>query len=434
MHDFSLLVVLDDVCGKWGREALKALTRILGPDSVIIVTSANDIGALIDTIPPETKAFQVELSPFVPASEESSHVFDSWVHSQPERTDDEKRRLQVLKAMILAACHGLPLALAMAAGSVSKSNEAWERVAATLAAEATPSQDETPVEAQEIAATSTVTLLLDELLDRGDVRLGRQMRALAALPRGQWVSLKTLANLWGVDDASVKASAQRLVRLSFGEYRLSDSSEQSAVRLCWHVSNYCLGLVSPDELASAHQTLLDRCAQRETDNMSSGSTVTDAWWEVTLRDQYLRRRLCWHMACAGAFDELRSLLCEYSWMTNRLGESSSYGLRLDIELYMTLCQGVEGDNGFEAFQEVQNSLKDLARSKTRGNGGKSESGSYSCGKTKRVGREEQDRSRHTQVGVPRCDATVAQGIVQTAVSTVNGIVSVGQARRRGKRR
>lgn len=361
LGDTAALIVLDDACGRLGRDALEAVLNVVSGSSVVLITSTEDASNFMSVLSRAAVAFEVEIQPFPPDSEDSSLLFDSWLHSQPKLNEEDKMRVNALKQVILAECRGLPLALAMAAGSVSKSPEAWDSVAGALlnAAELRDEQDDS----ETLDASGTVTALLDELLDRGDTRFAAQLQALAALPRGVWISLKTLSNLWGLDERSVKTSARRLVKLSFGEYRLSDSIEQSAVRLNWYVANYCLNLVSDTERENSHRELLDRCAPRNDEILSSRSSGMDLWWNDILKDEYLCRRLCWHLTCAGAIDVLRSLLCEYSWMTNRVSASSSYGLRHDLDLCIALLESEEDNVGLEAFKAVRNCLRELCRSR-----------------------------------------------------------------------
>lgn len=348
----AALIVLDDAYGRWGCEALEAVLAIVSGSSVVLITTTADVSSFMSSLHNAAIAFEVEIQRFMADSDDNCMLFDSWMHGQLE--DHDRARVDALKQVIINECRGLPLALAMAAGSISKSVDAWDTVAEALISARKDEDDDGDGDGYDPSAT--ITALLDELLERGDFRFGAQMRALASLPRGAWVSLRTLGNLWDVDDGSVKASARRLVKLSFGEYRLSDSVEQSAVRLNWHVANYCVGLVCGEELAKSHEALLNKCAKRDLLTASN-------WWCDALRDDYMRRRLCWHMVCAGALDDLRSLLCEYSWMTNRVATSSSYGLRIDLEMCISLLEQGEDSRGLVGFRAVRNCLGELCRSR-----------------------------------------------------------------------
>ena len=357
--EVSALIVIDDISGTLGMKTLCAVSQIVGMKSVLLTTSVEIL--LQDEESPFMIAESVGIEPLKPASTEATKVFTSWLYNTFGSEELEiEHQISKYRETILMPCAGLPLALAMAAASVSKSPEAWESVARALTS-SMQLEDENLSLGQSSRSFSAITTLLDESFSHGDFGFGSQLRALVALPKGLWVSFKTLADLWDVSEKNVKASARRLGRLAFGDCRLSDSKEQGAVRLCWHVLNYCHRLVSEDDVTAAHQALLVRFSQQGASKEYTPSGSISAWWDVAAHDRYVCHRLCWHLMKAGAVRELRSLLCEFQWLEARIAASSVYGLRLDIEIFMEADREAQEAKSHEGLRQVINALRLLSR-------------------------------------------------------------------------
>ena len=178
------------------------------------------------------------VQPLDPNSQESHLIFRSWL--RPTKSDGNRESMGTFvreQAVIVAACHGIPLTLAMTAGFLSKFQGTWEALAGAI--EDSPSGEE------------TIERIMRILQSRGGSRFLSQLRAITAHPHGVPVSLSTLADLWNMDYRTVKISARRLGRMAFGEYRLSDSSDESRVRFHRQILRYFRRITSPSEVKAA---------------------------------------------------------------------------------------------------------------------------------------------------------------------------------------
>ena len=122
------------------------------------------------------------VQPLDPNSQESHLIFRSWL--RPTKSDGNRESMGTFvreQAVIVAACHGIPLALAMTAGFLSKFQGTWEALAGAI--EDSPSGEE------------TIERIMRILQSRGGSRFLSQLRAIATLRHGVWVSLFTLADL-----------------------------------------------------------------------------------------------------------------------------------------------------------------------------------------------------------------------------------------------
>ncbi|PXF40480.1 hypothetical protein BWQ96_09803 [Gracilariopsis chorda] len=310
----STLLVVDDVVGPAARQALEAIISAMGSSSVVLYTSPNDLHCDQPNVITSSCVATVRVNALSPRDRENHLMFRAWL---PKSVSTSSCSPDFIHAdhqqVLIQACHGLPRALAMSAGFISRFPNDWALLAATLAS--STSGDE------------TVFRILKMLQAKGKQRFENQLRDIACLPEGVWISLSALADLWGVDYRSIKESARRMGRIAFADYRLGDTSDDSRVRFHSHVYRYCQKLATDDDFLYAHRKMLANMQDRRSQTLRSRlKTHYVSWWTACLADSYTCRRLHWHISRARQSDRLRELICDYDWLCQRLEQQSTIGV------------------------------------------------------------------------------------------------------------
>lgn len=334
LADFNCLVVIDDVAGVRGRRALQILVSLLGTSCVVLFTAptacVGDDVVLGDAV---AVMKTVELRPFDVGGQESLGVFRKWVKSSHESKEAMVHANE--EKSIVNNCHGLPMCLAMAGGFMSKFNDSWALLAATLEG-SNHGED-------------TISRIMGLLLKKGGQKLEAQLKAVASLPVGVWVSLTALADLWGMDYQLIRASARRLGKLAFAEYRLGDSTDEGQVKFHWAILKYCHGLATVEDILDANRRIMTNIRRRKKMYGSSNKRDRDgtAWWGNCQNDKYTCRRLHWHVARADTVPRLRELVGDYQWVSERLHRDGLLGVHLEFKLAMSTEE--QADQRDEAF-------------------------------------------------------------------------------------
>lgn len=326
LRQVSSLVVVDDVSGPRAQRAFDIVVSALGASCVTLYTAPihhdERIGETL-VLKKVACIARLRVVPLSPHSHDAHNIFKSWLRATDADTDHDagtKKRMDQ-RDVIVSACHGLPLSLAMTAGFLSKFSDSWETLAAAV--KGSPSGEE------------TIRRILMVLLKRGGPKFEAQLRAITCLPQGVWISLSALADLWGMDYRSIKLSARRLGRLAFAEYRLGDSSDESWVRFHWQILRYCHDITSTPDIMAANRKLLGNVSRRKGAN-GKPRLKTDyfPWWGACMSDKYICRRLHWHMARAGTMAKLNDLICDFEWVCQRLERDSLLGIGSEFKLAM----------------------------------------------------------------------------------------------------
>lgn len=324
----ACLVVVDDVAGPNAQWAFDTVVRALGPSCVALFTVPTEPrgerpvrGGEPGGSDPLSMAnvmcvAKLFVKPLEPASHEAGIIFRSWLtKSQSDQSRDGSLRHAKEQVTIVDACFGLPLPLAMTAGFLSRFHNSWSFLATQLASSKSP-QD-------------TIFRILHILLQRGGAKFRAQLKDIACLPCGVWVSLSTLADVWGMDYRTVKMSARRLGRMAFAEYRLGDSSDDSRVRFHWHLLQFSNTLASEQDVKLAHRKLIANISRRRSASQHLKQRFkTDylPWWSGCVSDKYICRRLHWHISGAEALATLKDLICDYQWVCQRLERDGLLGI------------------------------------------------------------------------------------------------------------
>lgn len=324
LRQVSSLVVVDDVSGPRAQRAFDIVISALGASSVALFTAPVDeddrTGETLSLSRVNSYA-KLFVEPLEPNSYEAHAIFRNWL-STSKSTDASESLTAHLKEQtrIVAACHGLPLPIAMSAGFLSKFPGDWHILAETLVLSK--------------SSEETIATIMSLLLKKGGARLEKQLRAIACLPYGVWVSLSALADLWGMDYRLIKLSARRLGRLCFGEYRLGDSSDESRVRFHWQILKYCHKVTNPAEITAVNCKMLANVARRKTANGKTNRLKSDysPWWAACVTDKYMCRRLHWHMARANSMAQLNDLICDFQWICQRLERDGLLGIHNEFKL------------------------------------------------------------------------------------------------------
>lgn len=319
----SSLIVVDDVSGPNAQRAFDIVISALGDSCVALYTSPIDEDEKIgETLSLQNVACvaRVPMTALPSMSPDAYEIFKGWLKANDSDTVDtpsDERAGQ--RDLIVKACHGLPLPLAMTAGFLSKFPDCWDEV--TKVVEGSPCGDE------------TIKKLMAMLLKKGGPKFQAQLLAITCLPRGVWVSLSALADLWGVDHSAINLKARRLGRLAFAEYRLGDSSDESRVRFHWHILRYCHDMTSTADITAANRKLLSNVSRRKVAN-GKPRRKSDyvPWWGACMSDKYIRRRLHWHMARAVSMGKLSDLICDFQWVCQRLERDGLVGMGIEFRL------------------------------------------------------------------------------------------------------
>ncbi|CAN8063442.1 unnamed protein product [Agarophyton chilense] len=315
LSNVSTLLVVDDVVGANATQALEAIVSAIGPASLVLYTTPhaiddNDQQQLLNA----SCVAKVVVHPLPPRAPEASLMFRAWLPKSTSAASSSADFVHINEQdQIVRACHGLPLALSMSAGFLSRFPAHWS----TLAAAVSSSE----------SGNETVFRVLGLLRDKGKERFERQLRDIACLPEGVWISLSALADLWGVDYQSIKESARRMGRIAFADYRLGDTSDDSRVRFHSHVHHFCQRLASEEDVLASHRKMLVNMRDRRSQTLKSRlKTHYLSWWTACFADSYTSRRLHWHMFRARQLDRLRELICDYDWLCQRLEHHSLIGV------------------------------------------------------------------------------------------------------------
>eukprot|EP00178_Gracilaria_changii_P000433 TRINITY_DN1051_c1_g1_i1.p1 TRINITY_DN1051_c1_g1~~TRINITY_DN1051_c1_g1_i1.p1 ORF type:complete len:1147 (+),score=171.65 TRINITY_DN1051_c1_g1_i1:203-3442(+) len=325
----STLLVVDDVVGPAAKQALEAIVSTIGPSSVVLYTAPYSTGDDQYQLLQASCVAKVGVRPLPPNAPEASLMFRAWL---PKSMSAASSSADFVNAddqdAIIRACHGLPLALSMSAGFLSRFPNDWSTLASALFSSE--------------SGDDTVFRVLGLLRDKGKERFEHQLRDVACLPEGAWISLSALADLWDVDYQSIKESARRMGRIAFADYRLGDTSDDSRVRFHSHVYHFCQRLASDDDILAAHRKMLDNMRDRRSETLKSRlKSHYLSWWTACFADSYTSRRLHWHMFKARQLDRLRELICDYDWLCQRLEQHSLIGVL--SEFAAALCE--EEQNG-----------------------------------------------------------------------------------------
>lgn len=329
LQNVSSLIVIDDVSGDRARRAFKTVVSILGVACVALYTapveahvcdpdSQND-----DTSKLVSCVATIDVQRLDPSGTEAMSVFRNWLtKTASEESRDGSLKHPTDQNMIITRCYGLPLALAMAGGFLSKFHNCWSALAASLASATT--------------CDETIFRIMRLLHTKGGLRFEQQLKAIGSLPSGMWVSLSALADLWSTDYRTIKLSARRLGRMAFGEYRLSDTSDDSRVRFHWHVVKYCAQITNVQDERDANRRLLTNLSRRRPSGTKSREKIEYLpWWSGVASDKYMCRRLHWHMARGESLHTLQDLICDYQWICRRLENDSLIGVLTEMRLAMS---------------------------------------------------------------------------------------------------
>lgn len=351
LRQVSSLVVIDDVSGPNAQRAFDIVISALGASSVALFTAPVDehdrTGESLSLTKVNSYA-KLFVEPLEPNSYEAHAIFRNWL-CKNKLTDAPESLTAHLKEQtkIVAACHGLPLPISMCAGFLSKFPGNWQTLVDALLPSKSPEE--------------TIATIMSLLLKRGGARLETQLRAMACLPYGVWVSLSALADLWGMDYRLIKMSARRLGRLCFAEYRLGDSSDESRVRFHWQILKYCHGITNPAEIMAMNSKMLTNVSRRKTANGKSNKLKTDfsPWWVACFTDKYMCRRLHWHMSQANSMPKLSDLVGDFQWICQRLERDGLLGIHNEFKMAMAseeragnFTEVLGGQQVFLAIQEA----------------------------------------------------------------------------------
>lgn len=359
LRHVSSLVVIDDVCGPRAYRAFDIVTSAMGPGCVALYTAPtkdDDEGGStvlahgdVDLSEFANCAASLSVKRLDASGHEATTVFRNWLtKSASEQSRDGSLKHATEQNSIINLCHGLPLALAMAGGFLSKFHNSWASLAAAL------SESDT--------AEETISRIMRLLHAKGGVRFEQQLKAIGSVPHGMWVSLSALADLWGTDYRSIKLSARRLGRMAFGEYRLGDTSDESRVRFHWHVSEYCTRVTNvEDERAANRRLLTNVCRRRSGSTKGSEKIEYLPWWSGMVSDKYLCRRLHWHMARGDALHSLNELICDYQWVCHRLEKDSLLGIMTEMRLAMHAEGKCGRQREVEGIGLIADAIKEAAK-------------------------------------------------------------------------
>lgn len=347
----SSLVVIDDVSGPNAQRAFDIIISALGPSSVALYTSPADSdepSADILSLEKVTCISRLFIGPLESRGSESKTIFRSWLtKTQSEESYDTTKRTQD-RLSIISSCHGLPLALAMAAGFLSKFYSSWSFLAHSLLGT--------------LSGEETIFRILTVLKSKGGVYFESQLRDIACLPQGVWVSLSAIADLWGMDYRSIKTSARRLGRMAFAEYRLGDSSDDSRVRFHWHILQFCRRCVTPMDQKASNRKMLASVYRRRLQNLKPRSKADYLpWWAGCMTDAYMCRRLHWHIFKSDAVSSLRELICDYEWICQRLERHGLLGVISEFNLAIASEKRQQQPKEATGLQSVLAALREAAK-------------------------------------------------------------------------
>ncbi|KAI0567685.1 WD40-repeat containing protein [Gracilaria domingensis] len=349
----STLLVVDDVVGHGAKQALEAIVSTIGPSSLVLYTAPHGVEDDQYKLLNASCVAKIGVRPLPPNAPEASLMFRAWLPKSMSAASSSTDFVHANELdEIIRASHGLPLALSMSAGFLSRFPADWSTLASTLSS--CKSGDD------------TVFRVLGLLRDKGKGRFERQLRDIACLPEGIWISLSALADLWDVDYQSIKESARRMGRIAFADYRLGDTSDDSRVRFHSHVYHFCQRLASDDDIIAAHRKLLENMRNRRSQTLKSRlKTHYLSWWTACFADSYTSRRLHWHMFRARQLDRLRELICDYDWLCQRLEQHSLIGVLSEFAtaLYEEEESGSTAEaEGIEAILETIQAAGKLRKS------------------------------------------------------------------------
>lgn len=378
LRHVSSLVVIDDVYGPRARRAFKIVASALGESCVILYTAppdnaengggTNDVACGVlessaleddDSSPSSDEEDtpqpyignpeKIQIPPLDSGTQEAVTVFRNWLtKSAADESRDGSLKHATDQSNIIRKCYGLPLALAMSAGYLSKFHASWGSLADVLG--------------QSKNADETILSILSLLHTKGGVRFEQQLKAIGTLPQGIWVSLSALADLWGTDYRTIKLSARRMGRMAFGEYRLSDTSDDSRVRFHWHIMQYCRRITRRSDEKEANRRLLTNvCRRRGNEGKSLEKVEFVPWWGAVVTDKYLCRRLHWHMARGEALQSLNDLICDYQWVCHRLEKDSLLGVLTEFRLALTTENEGGRENEVDGVRNVMVAIQEVAR-------------------------------------------------------------------------
>lgn len=355
LRQVSSLIIIDDVSGIYAQRAFDIVISALGPASVALFTAPVDdydrTGETLSLANVNACA-KLFVEPLEANSLEAHTVFRNWLNAGKgtEGGAGDLKGHQKEERSIVGACHGLPLPLAMAGGFLSKFHGNWEGLAAELVGSK--------------SAEETVGKIMKLLLRKGGSKLETQLKAIACLPMGVWVSLSVLADLWGMDYRAMKVSARRIGRLAFAEYRLGDSSDESRVRFHWQILKYCQDIANAAEVKSGNRRMLANVVRRKAASGKPASRLkTDytPWWAACVTDKYMCRRLQWHMTKGCAVAKLGELICDYQWVRQRLEKDGLLGVQDEFKTAIHVAE--KSGNSAEALgiQYVLMAIQEAAK-------------------------------------------------------------------------
>lgn len=358
LRNVSGLIVIDDVCGDSARRAFKIVTAMFGAACVALYTAPveahvydtdNSNNGSDNTSKPVTCLATIDVRRLDPDGSEAASVFRNWLtKTASDESRDGSLKHVTDQNMIVSRCYGLPLALAMAGGFLSKFLNSWTALAASLAS--SPSCDE------------TIMRIMRLLHTKGGLRFEQQLKAIGSLPTGTWVSLSALADIWSTDYRTIKLSARRLGRMAFGEYRLSDTSDESRVRFHWHVAKYCAQITKAEDEREANRRLLTNLSRRRSSSTKSREKIEYLpWWSGVVTDKYLCRRLHWHMARSESFYTLQDLICDYQWVCHRLENDSLVGVLTEMRMAMSSEHRNGRRHEMIGYAGMMKALEDVAK-------------------------------------------------------------------------
>lgn len=356
------LVVIDDVSGPRAQHVFDLLTSALSPYCVVLYTCPCE-----DNFDKKSESDLLNID--IPTSEfincvaklpvrrldtngqEAMSVFRNWLtKSTSEESRDGSLKHLTDQSNIIHSCFGLPLALAMAGGFLSRFHNSWSALATALCTSEN--------------ADDTIFRILRLLHVKGGARFELQLKAIGSLPHGMWVSLSALADLWGTDYRTIRTSARRLGRIAFGEYRLSDSSDESRVRFHYHVIKYCARITTEDDECEANRRLLTNLSRRKSKSGKSSNKIDYLpWWSGIVTDKYLCRRLHWHILRSDGDSPhtINELICDYQWVCHRLEKDCLLGLMTEFKQAMLAANRLGQDEEYQGVARITTVIREVAR-------------------------------------------------------------------------
>ena len=290
----AVLLVIDDV---WDVHHVEPFC-VGGPRCRLLLTTRDGrIGAALGAR---------EHTLDVLTEEESLELLAAW--SQQSRGS-----LPSAANAIVRECGRLPLALGMVGASVRDKPDRWASVLHRLRHADLERIGQQVVGYPHPTLYRAIRVSVDVL----DEAVRRRYLRLAVFPGDMPIPKSALQVIWGMDSFDAAEMMYTLVDLSLAQRRGTDSDsivlhDLQAAFVRWETGD--------EGLLRLHNELLDaynaRCGARWLDGPNDG---------------YFFEKLPYHLSCAGRNEELRHLLCDFSWLTTKLEKTNVTALLADFE-------------------------------------------------------------------------------------------------------